>query len=890
MEKLQEALVKGVFSGDSVLLSGKVKKGSEEAPEEKHILLSLVHAPRVASSTKPQDEPYGWESRNYLRQQILGKVVKYTIDYKNNDFQYGQIFYDGKNINLDMLRNGYAKLGFLGKSNEAMGKTEFYAKAQNTEAEAKKQKLNIWSDQNTSETNTRKIVGINDNFDAAGFLKENKGQEVEAIVENVTNSAIYTLFIKGVNAYVKLNLRFVAIPSNKDQTLYRGGKAFAERLVLHKDVKVTLYSIDESTNTLIGDIVYDESKNLSTAVLKAGFSKLFTQGTASYTIEELNAAKEAQATAKSTRSRIWKNEVESENTRSASETKQDFSGVCMQAHSGDSISVKDNSTGQVERIFLGHIKAPNFAKQGTEDPDEPWAWQAKEYLRKTLVGEKVRCEFDYSKAMQKDNKQMNFYSVFKLDEKNGKEVNVNSDLLEQGYAKFVSVKATDQTSKYEDVYKINEKKAKDGKLKMFSTKAPGNLNYSDLTTANKIKKKEMISFLNNQKKLPCTVEYCYTSARYKLRIEKTRSMVLFSLLGITTFRKDPNNTDLHEKYLKLTLDFANNTILQRDCVCDITNADKMGNYFGYLYFKNVNFGTILLKEGLAIYNPNTITPVIYSNEYKNAEKEAQTNKKGIWAEEGVVNLLKDQDVSNVTSLPPKFEEKNEDVKLRITDYIDFNNFYVNFFPNNIIGKIENVLESYNSKKTKGIPLEKPIKLGTLCTARYNADDRYYRAKILNKTKDDKYRVEFIDYGTVDSVNAEDLIKIDSSIATFEPQAHLCELAYLRYSANSMRRALDKFPDFVNLDLVLPAKICYTYNTETATKTGVVIYQKTASDNSTTYHSDLLKIGYAKFDKRKKLPTYLSDLKEVEKKSETSGIGLWAENEASDYEDDNQNDD
>ena len=91
--------------------------------------MSLLSAPRVATSNNPEEEPFGWDSRDFLRSQILGKVVKYTIDYKNSDKLFGQVFLDGKNINIDVVKNGYAKIGFIGKHNEALTKGEYFGTA-----------------------------------------------------------------------------------------------------------------------------------------------------------------------------------------------------------------------------------------------------------------------------------------------------------------------------------------------------------------------------------------------------------------------------------------------------------------------------------------------------------------------------------------------------------------------------------------------------------------------------------------------------------------------------------------------------------------------------------------------------------------------------------------
>jgi staphylococcal nuclease domain-containing protein 1 len=885
MEKAQEALVKGVLNGDCVILSGKMKKNSEEAPEEKIVYLSLISAPRSGNSNNLEEEAFAWESRDFLRQKLVGKVVKYFTDYRSNDKNYGQLIMDGVNINLELVKSGLAKVGFVPK-NEAVGKSEYFTKLQAAESEAKKAKLNIWSG---SQDNKRKLFTTSDpSFDISTIPLE---KELNIMVDYVINAAVYVVFIKPLNTYVKMTLRFVGIPNARDTLLYKAGKAYAERLILHKDIKAVFHSVDADRN-FVGDLI-EKKGSVAYFVIKNGYSKLFINNNSTYKTEDLNTMKEAQSNAKKERLRIWKNEKgddeDHEEKKKPEGTKNEFEATVITVHSGDSVSIK-TSSGEVLRIFLSHMKAPKFAKPNTEEPDQPWAFQAKEYLRKCLVGKKVRCEQDYSKTLE-DGKKMNFYSLFRPHGKEGKEEkNVNVEILEYGYANYIppNPKVDDDVSKYLESYQAAEKVAKEKKVGIFSTKYPGNPNYSDLIAANKTKKREFVNFLVNGKNLQCVVEYCFSGSKFKLRVERNKCYIPLSLIGIKTFGKDKNTTELGEKFFKDATDFANNTILQREGTCDIIQADKVGNYFGYLYINGSNYSTTLLKEGLGVVSSaQTSVPIVHMSEFKNAEKLAGTEQKNIWAHSNLASFLKEGEL--VQSLPKGFEEKHSDIKVRITDYIDFHNFYINILPNKNLSTIENVLKDYESGKSKSSPLEFPAKIGTLCAARYTVDGRLYRAKLTKALKDEKFVVEFLDYGTIDTVDKKDLIKLDNSLAMIEPQAVLCELAYLKYSQNSMKKALQTVTDFVNIDSELPAKFSYSYASKGQNKTGIVVYQNKDKKLKDTYHNDLIKLGFAKLDSNKKIPEYLKDLKESETKAEQLGVGLWAEGEEADYDKEEEDD-
>lgn len=889
MDKMIDGLVKGVFSGDYVVISGKLKKG-DDLPEEKNLYLSMLQSPRVANSNSSEEEPFGWDSREFLRQLILGKVVKYTVDYKNNDKTCGQIFIDGKNINLEMVKHGYAKLGFIGKHNESMAKGEYHTSLQAAENEARKANLGLWTtDDEVLQSHRRSVITSNNlEFDGDMFFENNRNREIEGIVDYVINATCLVVYLKEAKTYIKVSLRFVAIPSSKEEGIYKSGKAYVERNYLHRDVKVTLHGYD--TKGFTADL-YDKKGSLAVYVLKQGYTKLFL-GSSSFKTDELNALKDAQSQARREKLRVWKNEKdeniahdeqkEKEKTkeRSANKTELSFQGTFYQVHSGDSLSIRNKKTGEIVRLFLSHLKSPTLAKPNSNESDQPWAWQAREFIRKVLVGKTVECEFDYCRVMPKDGKKMNFYSIWRSA---GKDTDANPtydrclnvEVLEHGYASFINPRGDDEISKNLDLFSAAEKLSKEKKTGINSTKAPALSNFSDLISANKDKKKNYTKFLVGKKSLSCVVEYCFSSTKFKLRIDENNCMIPFSLLGIKSVNKDKNNTELYDKLFNSALEYTNLNTLQREATVDIIQADRVGNYFGFLNFKGKNFALNLLQEGFAVINNVGGVKINNMADLKKAESKAETDKKNIWNYDALVNSLKDLEGENIVST--KVNEKHTDIKVRITDQIDMNNFYVNIVPNKNLTKIEEVLEKYSSGQTRGTPLMAPINKGLMCAVKYTVDNNYYRGKITAVLKDERYEVELIDFGTVEIVPTSHLIKLDGSIAQFEAQALICELAYLKFSQNTMKKALDKFPDFVDIETDLNAKLCYSHNNEGKEKLGLLLYRGLTKSNSNSYHNDILKNALAKLDSTKKVPDYMKDFVDLDLANETKNLGVWADN-------------
>ena len=58
MDKTFEALVKEVYTGDYIIISGKVKKNSDDQPEEKKLSLYLINALCIVNENTPEEEPY----------------------------------------------------------------------------------------------------------------------------------------------------------------------------------------------------------------------------------------------------------------------------------------------------------------------------------------------------------------------------------------------------------------------------------------------------------------------------------------------------------------------------------------------------------------------------------------------------------------------------------------------------------------------------------------------------------------------------------------------------------------------------------------------------------------------------------------------------------------
>ena len=225
-----KGLVKGVQSGDTIIISGKLPK-SGELPEEFSLTLTGVLAPKIGNSSKLDEEPFSFESREFLRKLVIGKVVLYKIDFTHNERKFGHVKFENKNINTEVLKNGFAKLSFLPKTiknYDSLYKSELWSSLVEAEKEGREKKRGMHAENVDNKDHIRHLSILTDSEEDKKKVDEaiNKNIEVDAIIEYIFNCAFVSVYIPKWNCFAKVNLRFISIPSNtKDPSLYKKGKA-----------------------------------------------------------------------------------------------------------------------------------------------------------------------------------------------------------------------------------------------------------------------------------------------------------------------------------------------------------------------------------------------------------------------------------------------------------------------------------------------------------------------------------------------------------------------------------------------------------------------------------------------------------------------------------------
>ena len=126
-----------VVDGDTIVIefNGKYEK----------VRMLCVNTPESVHPDKKQNIPMGKVASRYTQKKLTGKNFALEFEIENLRGNYGRllayVFVDGKNLNLDLVRQG------LSPYYTKYGKSEKYdAEFRVAEKQARKEGLNIWGD------------------------------------------------------------------------------------------------------------------------------------------------------------------------------------------------------------------------------------------------------------------------------------------------------------------------------------------------------------------------------------------------------------------------------------------------------------------------------------------------------------------------------------------------------------------------------------------------------------------------------------------------------------------------------------------------------------------------------------------------------------------------
>ncbi|GBE81492.1 Staphylococcal nuclease domain-containing protein [Sparassis crispa] len=788
-----KAIVKSVISGDSLVLRGP--PGAQGQPRKERVLhLVDISAPRLGTATRPDEQDWAFESREFLRALAVGKPVTFTTVHSlppNDDVprDLGSAEINGQDLASELLRNGWVRLKELKHD-----PTEEDMRKRDLENEAKAAGKGLWNPHGPKARTVHYAMPA----DSQEFISEWKGHSFDAIVEQVKDGSTLRvrLFMpEGDHQLVNIALAGVkcARVSSKpgeSEPWAEEAKFFTECRLLQRAVRVQILSLPNAAATpfqiaasatppppasiFIGTVLHPAG-NIAELLVASCLARVVDWHggmlASSGGMERLRAAEKA---AKEKRMYLFANAAapsSKANGTMANGSSQTFDGTVTRIWSGDQISVADKESGKERRLQFSSTRGPKLA-----DPKQAfYAQEAREFLRKRLIGKHVKVHVDFVRPREGEYEERECVTV----RYGGQNANIAEQLVERGLASVVRHKRDDEDRSPEfdklmaaEQLAVTELRGIHSGKDHPPPKQPLNISESHGRAA---------PFVNSFRRLgriPAVVDYVAAGSRFKINLPKDNQVLTLVLSGVRAPRTARNPSEKSEPYGPEASDFAMRRLMQRDVEIEIHDVDKSGGFIGALYLnKTENAAITLVREGLATVHSYSADGLPWAHQLYEAEEEAKSTKRNIW---------KDYD-EEAEEAPEVSPEDNAALKPDYIDVIisdvrtqnDFG-FSVQILNTEGIASLEKLMRDFSlHHKVAATPPGFVPKSGDLVSAKFS-DNSWYRAKVRRASPIKKEaEVTFIDYGNQDTVSFANIRPLDPKFSSLPGQARDARLSFVK---------------------------------------------------------------------------------------------------------------
>ncbi|KAI9288325.1 hypothetical protein BC943DRAFT_316272 [Umbelopsis sp. AD052] len=785
-----KAVVKNVLSGDTVILKGRARANGP--PAERLLALSNVQAPRLGNKDK-DDEPFAFASRDFLRKTLVGKeisfVSEYTVGSSNPPREYGTIsLQNGDDVAQLIVKEGWAKAREGGKRGESESNDSLET-LKNLEEEARNGSKGMWGDKQKGQRSVKH--GMTE--DTKTFLNKYKGKQIDAIIEQVRDASTFrvllmltpqdhqmiTLQLSGVKAPVVRK----DIPDQPDvvEPFGEEAKYFAESRLLQRGVKVILEGAAQTGSTFVGSIIHPAG-NIAEALLSQGLAKCVDWSITLVTGGPVKL-RNAERTAKEHKLRLWKDFVAKEKT-----SESDFDAHVVKIVTGDTIIVRSKSGGEKKVQFSSLKQAPRGAgstlpsAKSKDVKEVGYQFEAREYLRKRLVGKQVHVTIDYVKPAQ-DGFEEKECATIKIGDSN-----IAIQLVERGLASVIRHRKDDENrSPAYDQLVIAETKAQEGQKGIHSTKEQPIVRITD-ASENATKARQFLTFLKRGGRVTGVVDHVANASRLYIWVPKENCRLTFVLAGVRAPRVARSAGEKSEPFAEEGANFVSNKVLQRDVDIEVENVDKTGGFIGSLFVNGENLSVSLLQAGYAYIHEYSANESNYANQLFSGERIAKAGKKGVWAsydEEAEKEAAQEQE--QAASATPN----REYIDVIVSEVIDGNRFYVQVL-NDQARKLETLMSEFaeHHKRNDEPSVAKP-RNGEVVSAKFTEDDSWYRAKV-RKSSPAGVEVVYVDYGNSEVIPLSRIRALPQKFSSLPHQAQEATLSFVKAPAKDQDYGVEAF--------------------------------------------------------------------------------------------------
>ncbi|GAA5820185.1 hypothetical protein JCM11251_005517 [Rhodosporidiobolus azoricus] len=804
------AVVKHCLSSDTVVLRGKVVQ-RDALPQEKVLHLADLQAPRLGSRDR-DDDPWAFESRDYLRSLVVGKEVSFSVSYTvpstNPPFEFGIVYVlnaDGTETDVaaELVRAGWAKVRESNKRDQANGDDEEAANTasrraflRDLEEEAKVMARGLWS----TDRPPQRTVEYTMPSDPVAFLNQYKGKPIDAIVEGVTNgSQIRARLLISPEQHQMINLGIAGVRAPRSGNLTGREDSQAEEFgdesaffvssrLLQRLIKITLLSLPTPTpapgqqqqqpqqvNLFLGT-VHHPAGNIAALLLSMGLARIVDWHAgflaSSPTPSMMAELRKAEADAKINRRGLYKDAA----APATPAQLKGWTATVTRVWGADMLSIIKEGEQQERRIQLASVRQP----RPTDPKLAGLQLEGKEMLRKKLVGKPVNVVIDYVKPAEGEYEERECATV-RLP--NG--TNVAEYLAERGLLGVLRHRANDdnRSSDYDRLMAAEARAIAENKG-IHSGRdfpAPRVVDASESAT----KAATFLSSFKRQGRMQAVVDFVASGSRFKIFLPKQDTKLTFVLSSIRAPRTARNTNERSDPYGPEAATYSSRRLLQRDVEISVDSTDKSGGFIGKLFLNGQDVAAMLVREGLA-----KVDDYSQSKELWSLQEEAQKAKKNLWtsydpAQDAALTGGANGAVNGAAAGQPA-QARKEYVDVVVsevrggTETVPFS-FSVQVLKDGGIPELEKLMGELTvfHKEADLTPAGFVPRNGDLISAKFSADNAWYRAKVrrCNPAKKEA-EVLYIDYGNVETVPFARLRPLAAQFKSLEGQAKEATLSFV----------------------------------------------------------------------------------------------------------------
>lgn len=732
------------MSGDTLILTSIVNPA-----QEKIISLAYITAPRL---NKTGDEPWAFESREYLRKNLVGKNIQFQILYEipTTKRQYGIVFLeDGVKFPQAAVREGWCKIKeSAGRKEDTEKAVQLLNELKLLEAQARAEDLGVWAPSG-SHIDVKHDLG-----DSDAFMKEYKGQSVDGIVERIlSGDRMLVRLIMSDKKHYQLMTLVAGIrapstervnPSNQQvqpaEPLGNEAKTFVESRLLQRNVKVDILGVSPQ-NQLIATVRHPMG-SIANFLLAAGLARC-SDHHSTLLGPGMAVLRQAEKDAQIAKRGLHEGHVAKSKSSAAAQE-----ATVNRVFSADTLYVR-NKAGVEKRINISSVRGP----RQNEPSEAPYRDAAKEFLRKKVIGKHVRMSIDGSRPAA-DGYDAKEVATITLND-----TNIGLLLVQEGWCSVIRHKRDDpdRAPNYDELLAAQET-AKEEKKGMWSPKPPAVKTYVDASeTAQKAKMQ--LQTLQRQKKIPAIVDFVKSGSRFTVLIPREGVKLNFVLGGIRAPKSARNPNEKSEPFGQEAHDLATKRCSQRDVEIDVHNIDKVGGFIGEIYVNRESFAKTLVEDGLATVHEYSAEQSGNAAELFAAQDRAKAARKGLWSDWDPSQDREEEPSvpvhGNGTSGDATPVERQRDYRDVVITNIDEDGKLKLQVIGSGTSNLETMMSQFRSfhlNPTNNVGLPGDPKTGDFVSAKFSEDGQWYRARIRANDRAAKIaEIQYIDYGNKEKI-------------------------------------------------------------------------------------------------------------------------------------------